>query len=146
MENAADRKTFVVVERMLENADRKRAAVEHQMFADHAAAIGETVGKLFVGGEQEQAGSLRAIRADDHGFSFLALDVALLIEINGTGRAAIGVELDAVNIGVRTNLTAAGLLRHGNGGSKRTRFRADFAGKPKAEATIDAGAATGPGL
>src|SRR5580692_5580708 len=116
------------------------------MLADHAAAIGEAVRKLLVGREQEQAGSFRAIRADDHGFCFLALDVALLIEINGASGTAIGIQFNAVHVRIRANLAAAGFFRHTNGGGKRTGFRADFAGKPKAETTIDACAATGPRL
>ena len=52
VEDPADSETFLVVERVLKNARGNRAAVEHQMLADHSAAIGEAIWKLLVGGQQ----------------------------------------------------------------------------------------------
>src|SRR5271167_1310146 len=129
VEDAADGKALVIVQRMLEDADGKRAAVEHQMLADFAAAVGEAVGKLFVGGEEKQARGFRAIGAHDDGFGFLALDVALRVEINSARSAAIGVEFDAVNVGVRTNFAAAGFFCHANSGGERAGFSSYFAGE-----------------
>src|SRR5271154_3144432 len=103
VEDTADGKTFVVVEGMLENTDGKRAAVKHQVLADDSAAVGEAVRKLLVGGEQQEARRFRAIRADNDGFRFLALDVALRIEINSAGGAAVSMDLDAMDVGVRAD-------------------------------------------
>ncbi len=59
MEEAADGETFVIIEGMLENGVGDTAAVEHEVFADDAAGIGEAVGKLLVRGEEKQAGRFR---------------------------------------------------------------------------------------
>src|SRR5260370_938132 len=92
-----------MVERVFEYGGRDAAAVEHQIFADVAATIGEAVGKLFIGAEQKEARSLGAVRANDYGFGFLALEIALRGEINGAGGPAGGVQLDAVHIGIRAD-------------------------------------------
>src|SRR3989440_5367565 len=46
VDQPADRETLVVVERMLEYAGGHASAIEHQVFADNAAGIGESVGEL----------------------------------------------------------------------------------------------------
>src|SRR5882724_2123252 len=71
VEDAADGVAFVVVERMLKLGKYGAAAIEHQILADKAAGVGKAIGKLFVGGEQKQARSLRAIRANYNRFGFL---------------------------------------------------------------------------
>src|SRR5438876_9600117 len=68
--------------------------------------------------------------------------VALFIEVDGAGCAAMGVRFDAMHVGVETNLAAAGALRHSNGGGQRTGFRADFAAEGETKTTIDASASS----
>src|SRR5580704_5483212 len=143
VEDAADGEAFVIVERLFKYGRRDAAAVEHQIFADIAAAVGEAIGKLLVGREQEQARSFRAVRADDDSFGFLAPDAALRVEINGAGGAAGGVKFDAVNVRVRADFAAAGFFGHANRGGERAGFCADLATEPQAEAAIDTSAASG---
>src|SRR5882757_9514190 len=101
---------------MIEDASGYAAAVEHEVFADDAAGVGETIGKLFVGGEQQQARSFGAIGADDYSFGFLQMRVAMFVEIDGAGGAAVAIHFNAVDVGIRANLAAAGLFGYGNGG------------------------------
>src|SRR5437016_3487435 len=52
VQHAADGEALVVVKRMLELTGDNAAAVEHQIFSDDTAGVRETIGKLFVCGEQ----------------------------------------------------------------------------------------------
>src|ERR1700735_989646 len=54
MNDAADRKSLVVVERLFKHSDRNGTRIEHQMLADESAGIGESIRKLFVGRKQQQ--------------------------------------------------------------------------------------------
>src|SRR5580704_9444311 len=99
------------------------------MLADFAAAVGEAVGKLFVGGEEQKARGFGTVRAEYDSFGFLALNVPLCVEINGSGGAAVVVELDAVNVRIRADFAAAGFFGHADGGGQRTGFCSDFAGE-----------------
>src|SRR6266436_1344869 len=146
MEEAADGETFVIIEGMLENGVGDTAAVEHEVFADHAAGIGEAVGKLFVGGQQKQAGSLRAVGADYDGFCFLQMRVALLVKVDRASHAAVVVHFDAMDVGVGANFAAAGFFRYADGGGEGAGLCADFAAEGQAEAAIYAGAASGARL
>src|SRR5258706_11630619 len=101
---------------MIEDAGGHAAAVEHEIFADDAAGVGETVGKLFVCGKQQQARSFGAIGADDYGFGFLQVRVAMFVEVDGAGGAAVAIPFNAMDVGIGTNLAAAGLFGYGNGG------------------------------
>src|ERR1700730_372394 len=146
MQNPAVRKTFVIVERMLEETHTASVAIEHQVFPNETGRVGQTVGKLLVGGEQEQAWGLRAIGADDDRFSSLKVSVLLLIEINGTGGAARSVQLDAMDIGIRTNFTAPGALGNRDHAHEGAGLRANFTTKAPAKAAVPASAATGTRL
>src|SRR5580704_12320021 len=146
VEDAADGEAFVIVERLFKYSRGNAAAVEHQILADIAAAIGEAIGKLLVGGEQEQTRSFRAVRADDDGFGFLALDVSPGVEINGAGGAAGGVKFDAMNVGIRADFAAAGFFGHANRGGEGAGCCADFATERQTEAAIDTSAASGARL
>src|ERR1700676_2265938 len=130
---------------MLEDSGGDTPAVEHEIFADDAAGIGETVGELLVGGEEKQARSFGAVGADDYSFGFLQVSVALFVEVGGAGDAAVVVHLNAMDVGVGADLAAAGFLGDGNGGGEGAGLGADFAAEGEAEATIDAGAAAGTG-
>src|SRR5258708_7288572 len=66
--NAADRKALVMIQGMLEKSPGDRAGIENQVLPNQAAGIREALGKPLVGGEQEQTGGLRAVRADYNGF------------------------------------------------------------------------------
>ncbi len=140
MEDAADREAFVIVEGMLENGGGDTAAVEHQVFANDAAGVGEAVGKLLVGGEEKQSRSFRAVGADHHSFGLLQMRVALFVEVDGAADAAVVVHFDAMDVGVRADFAAAGFLRHADGGGEGAGLCADFAAEGQAEAAIDAGA------
>src|SRR5713226_10289680 len=128
---------------MLEDGVGDAAAVEHEVLADYAAGVGEAVGELLVGGEEKQARSFGTVGADYDGFGFLQVRVALFVEVDGTGDAAVVVHFDAMDVGVGANLAAAGFLGHANGGGQRAGFCADFAAEREAETAIDAGAASG---
>src|SRR6267154_4998380 len=127
---------------MIEDAGRDAAAVEHEVFADDAAGVGETVGKLFVGGEKKETRSFGTVGADDYGFRFLQMRVAMFVEIDGAGGAAVAIHFDAMDVGVRANFAATGFFGYGNGGGQRAGFCADFAAEGQAEAAVDAGAAS----
>ncbi len=146
MEEAADGETFVIIEGMLENGVGDTAAVEHEVFADDAAGIGEAVGKLLVRGEEKQAGRFRAVGADYDGFCFLQMRIALLVKVDRASHAAVVVHLDAMDVGLGANLAMAGFLRHADGGGEGAGFCADLAAEGEAEATIDAGAPSGARL
>src|SRR5260370_41108938 len=96
---------------MFEESDGAGVAVEHQILSDEAAGVSEAIRKLFVGGEQEQARSLRAVGANDDGPGFLQMRVSLCVEINGAGSPAHLVCFDAMDVGVRPNFAAPGALR-----------------------------------
>src|SRR6266852_2404711 len=146
MEEAANGETFVIIEWMLENGVGDTAAVEHEVFADDAAGIGEAVGKLLVRGEEKQAGRFRAVGADYDGFCFLQVRVALFVEVDRSGDAAVVVHFDAMDVGVGANFAAAGFFRYADGGGEGAGLCADFAAEGKAEAAIYAGAASGARL
>src|SRR5712671_7562268 len=99
---------------MIEDAGGDAAAVEHEVFTDDTAGVGETVGKLFVGGEQQQARSFGAIGADDYSFGFLQMRVAMFVEIDGAGGAAVAIQFDAMDVGIGANFAAAGFFGYGN--------------------------------
>src|SRR6267154_2374234 len=101
---------------MIEDAGGDAAAVEHGVFTDDPAGVGETVGRLFVGGEQQQARSFGAIGADDYSFGFLQMRVAMFVEIDGAGGAAVSIHFNAMDVGVGMNFAAAGLFGYRNGG------------------------------
>src|SRR5258708_21275578 len=69
MKDSVVREAFVIVERMLEETYTARITIEHQVFADETGRVGETIGKLFVGREQQQTRGLRAVRADYDGLA-----------------------------------------------------------------------------
>src|SRR5712671_7193387 len=101
---------------MIEDAGGDAAAVEHEVFADDAAGVGETVGKLFVSGEEKEARSFGTIGADDYGFRFLQMRVAMFVEVDGSGGAAVAIHFDAMDVGIGANFAAAGFFCYGNGG------------------------------
>src|SRR4029077_2847699 len=108
---------------MFEETYGAGVAIEHQVFADEAAGVGEAVRELPVGGEQEQARGFRAVGTNDDNFSFLQMSVALFIEINGAGDAAQLIRFNSMNIGIRPNLTTSTALRQGDDTGKRAGFR-----------------------
>src|SRR5579859_7045428 len=131
---------------MLEDRSGNAAAVEHEIFADDAAGIGQTVGELLTGGKKQQARSFRAIGADDNGFGLLQMRVALFVEVDSTGNPPVAVRRDAMNVRIRTNLAAGGFFSHADGGGQRARYGADFTTKPETQPAIGAGAAPRAGL
>src|SRR6266567_4149300 len=64
MKDAADGVAFVIVERILKLPKHGAAAIKHQILAHEAARVGKAVRELLVGRKQEQARSLRSIRAN----------------------------------------------------------------------------------
>src|SRR6266478_4437680 len=96
---------------MFEESNGAGVAVEHQVFADETRRVGEAIRKLLVGGEEKQSRAFRAIGANDDGFGFLQMRIPSFVEINGAGSAAQLVRFDAMDIGIRANLTASGALR-----------------------------------
>src|SRR5690242_20011071 len=111
------------------------------MLANDATGICEAIGKLFVGGEQKQPWSFRAVRANNDGLGFLALHGALFVKINGPRRAAIGIQFDPVHVGVWADFAPARLFRHSDGCREGAGLGTHFATKSKAEPAIDARAA-----
>src|SRR5206468_4279947 len=118
MEDAADSETLVVVQGVLENGSGDPAAVEHKVFANDAAGIGEAIGELFVGGKQKEPRSLRTIRAHNDGLGFLEVHVALFVEVGGADDTAGVIRLDAMHVRVRANFAAARALGYANGGNQ----------------------------
>ena len=114
MEHAADTVTFVIVERLVVDAGNCAAAIEHQVLANQAARVREAIGELLVCGKQKQTRCFSAIGADDHGFGFLEMRVAFLVEINCTDGTAIGIQFDAMNIRIGADFAAASALGHAN--------------------------------
>jgi hypothetical protein len=51
MKDAAGDESLVIIEGMLEEPFGTRVAVAHQIFADKAGRVGETIGKKLAGGE-----------------------------------------------------------------------------------------------
>src|ERR1700732_4272978 len=98
MKQAADGETFVIVDGMLEDGGGDAAAVEHEIFADDAAGVGEAVGELLVGGEEKQARSFGAVGADDYSFGFLQMGVVLFVEVDSAGDTAVAVHLNAMDV------------------------------------------------
>src|SRR5258708_9887190 len=96
---------------MFEETHGAGVAVEHQVFADEAAGVGEAIRKLLVGGEQEQARSLRAVGANNNRLSSLQMRIALLIEIACSSDAAQLVRFHAVDVRVRPHLAPPTALR-----------------------------------
>src|SRR6267143_3064546 len=146
MQDAADGEALVIIQGMVEEASGDSVAIEHQILANEAGGVGETVGKLLVGGKQEQTRGFRAVRANDDGLGSLQMSVPLPIEIESPGGAAITVQLDAMDIGIRANFTAAGAFGHTDYGSERAGLRADFAAEAPTKAAIDTSAAAGAQL
>src|SRR6266849_2304047 len=116
VQHAADVVALVIVQGVLEQTDNEPVAVEHDVFADQAAGIGEAVGELRVGRKQKQARGFGAVGANYHCLSLLQMRVALLIEVHCADRAPIGVRLDAMHVRIGTNFAAPRALRHSNGG------------------------------
>ena len=74
------------------------------------------------------------------------MGVALFVEIDGAGDAAVVVHFDAMDVRVGTDFAAAGFFRHADSSGEGARFCADLAAEGQAETAIDAGAASGAGL
>src|SRR5437899_11691470 len=74
------------------------------------------------------------------------MGVALGIEIDGADGAAVFIGLDATDVTVGADLTAAGFFGHGNHAGERSGLCADFASESEAEAAIHAGGAAGARL
>src|SRR6266568_691736 len=64
VKDATDGVAFVIVERILKLPKHGAAAIKHQILPHEAARVGQAVRELLVGREQEQARSLRSIRAN----------------------------------------------------------------------------------
>src|SRR5260370_58706 len=118
VQHSAHRVTLVVVERMLELPGDRAAAVEHQVLSNQAAGVREPVGKLFVGRQQKQARRLCTVGAHHNRLGLLQIRVALLIEVNGPGRASIAIRLDAMNVRIGANLAPASAFRDADGGDE----------------------------
>src|SRR5215470_15604248 len=146
MQNSADRKTFVIVEQMFEETQTARVAIEHQVFTNETRGVGKTLGKLLVGGEQEQARCLRAVRADYDGLGPLQMRVLLVVEIDSAGDVARTVHFEAINVGIRANFTAPGTLGNRDNTRKGAGLCADFATETITKATVDTSAASGTRL
>jgi len=56
-------------------------------------------------------GVFGAVGGKNHGFGFLQMNIALPVEIEGAGGAAVLVSLDAMDVAVRANFAAAGFFR-----------------------------------
>src|SRR5262249_2944550 len=119
MQNSANRKTFVIVEQMFEETHTPRVAIEHQVFTDETRGVCKATGKLLVGGEQEQARCLRAVRADYDGLGPLQMRVLLVVEIDSASDVARTVHFEAINVGIRANFAAPGTLSHRDHTRKR---------------------------
>src|SRR5260370_42406780 len=85
---------------MRKNGVGDTADVEHEVFADDAAGIGEAVGKLLVRRGEKQAGRVRAVGADYDGFCFVEWRVASFVEVDRSGGSAVVVSLDGTDGGV----------------------------------------------
>src|SRR5712664_39887 len=94
----------------------------------------------------ELAGPFRAVGADYDGFCFLQVRVALFVEVDRSGDAAVVVHFDAMDVGIGADFAAAGFFGHADGGGEGAGLCADFAAEGQAEAAIDAGAASGARL
>src|ERR1700732_4247893 len=68
--------------------------------------------------------------------------VALVVEINSAGDAAVAVHLNAMDVRVRTDFAASGFFRHADRRGERAGFCADFTAERQAEAAVDASAAS----
>src|SRR6267143_3665921 len=90
---AANGVALVFVEGMLVQAGYRRVGIEHKVFANDPARIREAVRKLFIRRKQKQSWSLGAVGANDYCLGPLQMYVALLIEVHGTGRAAVRIRL-----------------------------------------------------
>src|SRR5208283_6087064 len=146
MQDSAVCETFVIVERMFKKAHATGVAINHQVFSNQTGRIGQAVGKLPIGRKQEQARGLRAVRADYNGLGPLQMRIFLLVEIDSASEAARTVHFQAMNVGIRANLAAAGALGHRDDAGERTGFCADFASEAPAKAAADASAASGTRL
>ena len=146
VKDAADGVALVVVGLLFKNADGDRAGVEHQIFADVAAGIGEPVGKFAGRGKQKQARSFGAVRGENDRFGFLQMYVFLVVEIDGAGGAAPFVDFNLVNVAVGTDFAFARFFGEGNHAGERAGLGSYFAGERQTETAIDAGAAPSAGL
>ena len=137
MKDPTDSKALVVIDRLIENADGNSAAVEHQILADLATRVGKAVGKLAGGRKEQQTRRLRAIRANNHRFGFLQVNVLFFVKIQGPGRTAALVHLDFVYVAVRADLALTGFFGKRNHTGERTRFRFHLAAEAEAKAALD---------
>ncbi len=146
MQDAADRVALVVVGLLFKNADRDRAGIEHQIFADVTAGVGETVRKFTGSGKQKQARRFRSVGGENDGFGALQVHIFLFVEIDCASRAAALVNLDFVYVAVGANFAFAGTFGERNHAGQRTGFGANFATESQTETAIDAGTAAGARL
>src|SRR5580692_388056 len=141
MNDAADRKSLVVVQRLFKYADRNGTRIEHQVFANRSARIREAIRKLLVGRKQQQPRGLCAVRGKYNRFRLLQMHVALGIKVNRPSRASVRIDLNLVYVGIWPNFAAPRLLRHVNHRRQRTRFRSYLAAESKTESAVHASTA-----
>ena len=91
VKDAADGKSFVIVERFVKHSISNRGGIGHEIFADKAAGVRKAVGKLIRRGKQEQSRSLGAIGTDDHGLSPLQVLVLLGVKVDDPGGFSVFV-------------------------------------------------------
>jgi hypothetical protein len=81
--------------------------VAHVVAADLVGAVGEALGILARGRQQQQPRRFERVAGDAHDARLLALLLAVLVEIDDAGHLASGVVLDARDVALGAHLEPA---------------------------------------
>ena len=138
--DARDLHALVFVQLVLEDAERTRVVVEHEVLADQAARIRQAVGKLRAFADISSRRGVSAPLA--HTTTARALLEALAPRCDRSTATPVArpclLVLDANDVALGPHFAAAGRLRFGNDGGQRRGLRHHLAGEAVAEATVHA--------
>ena len=132
---------LIFIQRIVEQGGSAAGIAAEQIFANHAAGIGQPVREAFGFRQQQQARRRRAVGAQHHRLGFLE-DFTVIVErleIDRPGDLAAIVGGNIVHIGIGADFAVAAGFRQGQQRNRRTGTRFHLAGIARAHAAIVAG-------
>ena len=130
------RRRFIHPYRLFETSQDNVSRLRHQIAADRAAGVGESIFEAGASGVQQQPRRLDGITTDNHRLRFLEMCCAVVVEIMYAGDASLFAQFHSRDHASVANLRAI-FQSVGNMRDQRAGLRTDLAAL-NAEAAIDA--------
>ena len=138
VQDPGDLDALVFIERMFENGMRRGMAVEHQVLAHQAAAVGQPVGVPAGFRLQQDARRLRTVGRQDDTPGLLRLLLAVGIEVDHLADLTPVIGFQPEYLAFGAYLAVAGRLCQGQHGGQGGGFGVHLAAKRHAEAAVNA--------